>query len=100
MLKMRETARNGLFYMGELFITEAKVSIEGSIGLGMIAGDDREAARELAIVDAAYNAGLAESGEWERLLVEEEANIARREAVEAARVARTRVTFDSMDRSL
>ena len=98
MIKMRETAKNGLFFIGELLVTEAKVQIEGRIGIGIIAGDEPDAARHLAIVDAAYNAGLAETGEWESLLVEEEARIEGRERAEAARVARTKVAFESMDR--
>ncbi|MGO8692644.1 MAG: phosphonate C-P lyase system protein PhnG [Rectinemataceae bacterium] len=98
MIKMRETARNGLFYMGELLITEAKVQIEGRIGIGMIAGDESESARELAIIDAAHNARLEETREWEGMLVAEETSIALREEAEAARIARTRVAFESMDR--
>ncbi|MGA2545861.1 MAG: phosphonate C-P lyase system protein PhnG [Rectinemataceae bacterium] len=97
MLKMRETAKNGLFYIGELLVTEAKAQIEGCIGIGIIAGKDAEAARDLAIIDAACNAGLEESSLWEALLVAEERKIAEREAVEAARIARTRVVFESMD---
>jgi alpha-D-ribose 1-methylphosphonate 5-triphosphate synthase subunit PhnG len=97
MIKARETAKNGLFYMGELLVTEAKVQIEGRIGIGIIVGDEGEAARDLAIIDAACNAGLEETAAWERKLVEEEARIIGREGAEAARVERTRVSFESMD---
>lgn len=97
MVKARETAKNGLFYIGELLVTEAKVQVEGRIGLGIIAGDDPEAARELAIIDAACNAALEESAGWDALLIEEERMIALREATEAARIA-TKVAFESMDR--
>jgi alpha-D-ribose 1-methylphosphonate 5-triphosphate synthase subunit PhnG len=97
MVKARETAKNGLFYLGELLVTEAKVQIEGHIGLGIIAGDEPEAARELAIIDAAFNAGLEEASGWDPRLMEEEARIEAREADEAARIARTRVAFESMD---
>ena len=98
MIKMRETAKNGLFYIGELLVTEAKVMVEGHIGIGIIAGDRSEAARELAVIDAACNARLEETLEWEGLLAEEEERIALREAAEAARIAKTRVRFESMDR--
>jgi alpha-D-ribose 1-methylphosphonate 5-triphosphate synthase subunit PhnG len=98
MVKARESAKNGLFYIGELLVTEAKVQVEQRIGIGIIAGDEPEAARELAIIDAACNADLEESSGWDELLLKEESRIARREAVEAARVARTRVAFESMDR--
>lgn len=98
MIKARETAKNGLFYLGELLVTEAKVQVEGRIGIGIVAGDEPEAARELAIIDAAFNAGLEEAAEWEAALLEEEARILRREGIEAARIARTKVDFESMDR--
>jgi len=99
MMKMRETSKNSLFYIGELLVTEAKVQIEGSMGIGIIAGDDREAARDLAVIDAAFNAGLEETSRWEESLLAEESRIAGREALEAARIDRTRVSFESMDRA-
>jgi len=98
MMKMRETSKNSLFYIGELLVTEAKVQIEGRIGIGIIAGDDPEAAFDLAIIDAAFNAGLEESSRWEQLLAAEESRIAGRQALEAERIDRTRVSFESMDR--
>jgi alpha-D-ribose 1-methylphosphonate 5-triphosphate synthase subunit PhnG len=98
MIKARETAKNGLFYIGELLVTEAKVQVEGRIGIGIIAGDEPEAARDLAIIDAAFNAGLEEASGWDERLLEEEARMLRREMDEAARVGRTRVVFESMDR--
>ena len=98
MIQARETAKNGLFYLGELLVTEAKVQIEGRIGLGIIAGDDREAARELAVIDAACNAGLEVTSGWDARLIEEEARILNRERAEAERVAKTKVAFESMDR--
>ncbi len=98
MVKARESAKNGLFYIGELLVTEAKVQIEGRIGIGIVAGDEPQAARELAVIDAACNAALEESLGWDAILLKEESMIARREAAEAARVARTRVAFESMDR--
>jgi len=97
MVKARETAKNTLFYIGELLVTEAKVQVEGRIGIGIIAGDRSEAALDLAIVDAAIAAGLEETAGWEALLLEEEARIIGRKAIEAARIARTRVSFESMD---
>ncbi len=98
MMKMRETAKNSLFYIGELLVTEAKVQIDGHIGIGIIAGDHPEAARELAVIDAAFTAGLQEASRWEALLAAEESRIAGREALEASRIDRTRVSFESMDR--
>ena len=98
MVKMREAAKNGLFYIGELLVTEAKVQVEGFIGIGIVAGDRPEAARDLAIIDAACNAGLEVTSGWDARLIEEEARIQSRERAEAGRVAKTKVAFESMDR--
>lgn len=97
MVRMRESARKSLFYIGEVFATEAKVQVRGTIGLGIIAGDQPEAARQLAVIDAAFNASLPETLVWtERLLGEDERLTARRARDEHA-VAATRVNFSSMD---
>jgi len=98
MVKARETAKNGLFFIGELLVTEAKVQIEGRIGIGIIAGEAAEASLDLAIIDAAFNAGLDEVEGWDSLLADEERRIQAREGAEAALVARTKVVFESMDR--
>ena len=99
MVALRETARNTLFNIGELLVTEAKVQIAGQIGIGIIAGQEPAAARQLAIIDAAYNAGLAETKAWEELLLAEEGYLLRQHTVEAGRMARTKVNFESMDRA-
>jgi alpha-D-ribose 1-methylphosphonate 5-triphosphate synthase subunit PhnG len=97
MLKLQESAKNELFYIGEFLITEAKVQVEGAIGIGMAAGFEPKLARRLAIVDAAANASLPETASWDELLSEEETRIAARDAEEAARLGRTLVNFESMD---
>ena len=96
MLKLREGGRNGLFYAGELLVSEAKAQVDGAIGLGLVAGEDAEAAWDLAVIDAAFNAALPETLRWEAVLLEAESRIASQEADEAGRVAATAVNFDSM----
>jgi alpha-D-ribose 1-methylphosphonate 5-triphosphate synthase subunit PhnG len=96
MLKIRDGGRNGLFYAGEYLVSEARVVVDGTIGIGVIGGEDEGGARALAIVDAAFKAGLPEAAAWSGRLLGEERRIAEREAEEAARVARTRVSFESM----
>ncbi len=58
MIKMRETAKRELFYLGEVLVTEAKVSINGTLGMGIVVGDNEELALNLAIIDCATNAIL------------------------------------------
>jgi alpha-D-ribose 1-methylphosphonate 5-triphosphate synthase subunit PhnG len=97
MIEARESARLARFYLGEVLVTEAKVEVEGTMGLGLLAGMDGGRARELAIVDAAYAAGLLECAAWEAELLGEEAKIEAARSEEAARVAKTRVAFESME---
>lgn len=68
------------------------------MGIGIIAGSEPEAARELSIIDAACVARLPEAAAWEPRLLEEESALAARDLEESSRVARTRVAFESMDR--
>jgi alpha-D-ribose 1-methylphosphonate 5-triphosphate synthase subunit PhnG len=96
MLKLREGGRQGLFYAGEYLVSEARAIVAGTIGIGILAGEDGKGARELAIVDAAFKANLPEASAWMDRLLAEEARIASREDKEARRIAATRVNFESM----
>jgi alpha-D-ribose 1-methylphosphonate 5-triphosphate synthase subunit PhnG len=97
MTRMRDTAREAQFYLGELLVTEAKVRVAGTIGIGMIAGDQAEAAVDLAVIDAAYNGRLPLRDTWRTRLEKEERRIAERRREEEARVLETRVDFQTMD---
>lgn len=97
MVKMRESARRSLFYLGEVFVTECKVKIGGAIGLGIVKGHEPELAYELAVIDAAYRAGLPETSEWNEALVEEAAGIAQNQQRYEAKVLETKVNFETMD---
>jgi alpha-D-ribose 1-methylphosphonate 5-triphosphate synthase subunit PhnG len=98
MIKKRESAKGALFYLGEMLVTEAKVRIADAVGIGIVSGYADEEARRLAIIDAAFNAGLPEVNEWTALLEKEERAIDAEDEAEARRIARTRVAFESMDR--
>lgn len=97
MVKVRESAKRSLFYLGEVLITECKVMIKGSLGIGMVKGHEPALAYNLAIIDAAYNANLPETKEWTNDLLLEEVQI--NEACEALKnkVLKTKVNFDTMD---
>jgi alpha-D-ribose 1-methylphosphonate 5-triphosphate synthase subunit PhnG len=97
MMQMREGARNGLFYLGELLVTEAKVGIGDVFGLGIVSGDAQDAALDLAVIDAACNAALPETTCWEAELSALEREIEAKMAAEDASVSRTSVNFETMD---
>ncbi|MCC5910437.1 MAG: phosphonate C-P lyase system protein PhnG [Clostridiaceae bacterium] len=97
MVKVREGAEKSLFYLGEVFVTEAKVKINDALGIGIVTGDKKELAYALAVIDAAYNANLQETREWHQVLLEEENRL--KEAIKAKRdkVLVTKVNFETMD---
>lgn len=97
MVKMRETAKNSLFYLGEVFVTEAKVQINEKLGIGIVSGNKPELSYWLAIIDAAYSAGLEETRAWEKELEREETNINERIREQQAKIFNTKVNFDTMD---
>lgn len=97
MIKMRETAKRELFYLGEVLVTEAKVYVNGSLGLGIVAGDEYKLANNLAIIDGAYKGNLEEIREWEELLLKEEELIKEKEKIETKKILETKVDFSNMD---
>ena len=97
MIKMRETAKKELFYLGEVLVSEAKVYVEDTLGMGVVIGDKEELAGNLAVIDAAYKQGLIETESWEQVLVEEDEKNQKRENLEQARILKTKVDFSTMD---
>jgi len=97
MVKVRESAKRSLFYLGEVLITECKVLINGSLGIGMVKGHEPALAYNLAIIDAAYNANLPQIKDWTKILLVEEARI--NEECEALKnkILKTKVNFDTMN---
>ena len=97
MIKMRETAKNSLFYIGEVLITEAKVEINNRIGIGIVVGMKDELAKHLAIIDAAYKADLPETTTWEAQLIKAEKQITKELAKKQAELFETKVSFETME---
>ncbi|WP_315065630.1 phosphonate C-P lyase system protein PhnG [uncultured Clostridium sp.] len=97
MTKMREEAQKSLFYLGEVLVTEAKVQINGKLGIGIVRGNETELSYWLAVIDAAYNADLEETKSWQKLLEDEEKRIDEEMRKYNSRVLKTRVNFATMD---
>lgn len=60
MLPMREPVRGTRFYIGELLATEAAVELNGVRGIGVCMGEEYAKALAMAVIDAAFNAGIDE----------------------------------------
>lgn len=94
MIKVRESVKESLFYLGEVMITEAAASVNDHKGIAVMMGDNYEKTLDMAIVDAAVNAGVftrmneLEELEKEQNLMEEKKN---------ALFLKTMVNFNSMD---
>lgn len=99
MVKVRESARRSLFYLGEVLATSCRVRIEEQVGLGVVMGDDRSLAYDLAVIDAAFALGDSrfDSAGWEKELASEGALIDEVRAKECAALAKTRVDFSTME---
>ena len=97
MIKMRETAKKSLFYLGEVLVTETKIKIDQSFGIGIVVGDEEELSYYLAVIDAAYEAGLAETQNWTALLEKEEQHIREKRKQLEANLLKTKVNFETMD---
>jgi len=97
MIKMRESAKNTLFYVGEVLITETKVRINGKVGIGIVKGHEAILSRGLAIIDAAFSAELPETAAW--LFVLKDLERAGEEAIERKQrsLAKTKVNFETMN---
>lgn len=55
MVKVRESVGQSLFYLGELLATECMVSVNGSKGFSVMAGDDFEKTLSAAVIDGFLN---------------------------------------------
>lgn len=97
MLKNLDSVSNQPFYAGEALVTECNVTVEGSMGLGVIMGEQPEKAYHIAVIDAAYNAALPETTPFTEALLLEEKAIYSRHHQDAAMAARTKVNFDTME---
>ena len=97
MVKLRETAQKSLFYLGEVLVTETKVQVNNTLGIGIIVGDEEEFSYQLAVIDAAYEANLVETEEWTLLLEDEEKRIHENRLLKEASILKTKVNFEMMD---
>lgn len=97
MVKMRESAQKHLFYLGEVFVTECKVLLNDVIGLGITRGSHRKRAYCMAVIDAAYNAGVEETVIIDDLLSMAKSKLDMQKSMEVSRILKTKVDFETLD---
>lgn len=99
MLKMRESARRSQFYLGEALMTSCVVRIGEAYGYGMVLGEDRDKAFDLAIVDAAYalDDPADDRRAYDERIAEEQERIAAQKRLRNEAVLRTQVDFSTME---
>lgn len=96
MVKMRESSHQSLFFIGEVLITEAKVQIDEHFGIGLVREYEPQLARALAIIDAAYNAQLAETNAWQSCFEQLEQRLLEQQQRTKRSIERTKVNFNTM----
>ena len=94
MIRMREPVKESLFYLGEVIVCEASVLLGQTKGTAVTMGDDFEKVLDMAVLDAAVNAGIFQ--EEDALLILEAAQTAETEK-ENALYLNTMVSFTAMD---
>lgn len=96
MIKMRENAQKHLFYIGEVLVSECKVSLEDKVGLGILRGSRLVNSYHMAVVDAAYNAELGICEELDELLLMEDKRQRDKKRVDLEDILETKVNFDTV----
>lgn len=99
MVKVRESAKRQQFYLGEALMTSCRVKVGDAQGLGMVMGDDRQLAFDLALIDAAFSleSGSIDTAQWGEQLRAERVRIDAEQAREQAIANKTRVDFSTME---
>lgn len=97
MIRMRESAQNSLFYLGEVLVSETRVECKGIIGIGIIQGNELEKSYDLAILDAAFNAKLKGIEKLEKELLKQKKIQEEQHKKYVNQILKTRVNFETMD---
>ena len=93
LVELTESVQHQRFYLGEVVVSEASVSVDGCRGDGVVIGRDLERALAVAVCDAAADAGVL-ADEVAALVEESEAAAAASRQEQADTVASTRVSFE------
>jgi alpha-D-ribose 1-methylphosphonate 5-triphosphate synthase subunit PhnG len=97
MMQAMDSVGHTPFYVGEILMTEAAVSINEATGFGFALEDEPVRALCIAIIDAALTAHIEEEVEIRCIVAAEEQRILERQQQETALVAATQVRFAIME---
>lgn len=97
MIKVREKAKNSLFYIGEVLVTETKVRINDQIGVGIVRGHNEELSKAMAIADAYYKLNDEDEDKWTEIFLKCEEEGIRKESLYKTYLANTKVDFNTMN---
>jgi len=100
MVKMRDSAKKQLFYLGEVLVTEAKVKIDNCIGLGIVKGKEKDLAYDLAIIDALAKNNFSGNQELKNRIFEMEVDLEEKRKKEIAILSKTKVDFETVDEEI
>jgi alpha-D-ribose 1-methylphosphonate 5-triphosphate synthase subunit PhnG len=94
MVRHAEPLENIFFLLGETFVTECEVEVDGELGYGCVLGSGEERALCGAMVDAVMSGRHPLADEVAPLLEAEQQRIEARRETESRAVASTRVSFE------
>jgi len=94
MVRHSDPLENTLFLLGETYVTECEVDVDGRLGYGAAIGSEDERALCAALVDAVVGTGHPSAPEIVPLLDAERGRIQERREAESLEIASTRVSFD------
>jgi len=94
MVRQVDPLENAVFLLGEAYVTECEVEVDGLPGYGCVLGSERERALAGALLDAVIAGGHAIASELAPLLEAEEKRIIARWETDRRAVDTTRVSFE------
>lgn len=96
MVKVKDGVYNENFYIGEILITECSVHFDGTLGMGIIQGDEPEKAYLMSVIDAAFNCKSFNKEDLIKIIEKWEQEIKDKYIEEKAMVEGSKVKFETM----
>lgn len=96
MVKVKDGVYKENFYIGELLITECSVHLNGTLGMGIVQGDNSERAYLMGVIDAAFNSEKVDKIDLVKKMEFWEGNIKDKYIEEKAMVEGSKVKFNTM----